>query len=66
MYVCMYIYMYIGTGRGYVLGCILGSPVLVKTTIFGYQALQTLPPSLAGGGAVLLHNVALTQVDLFS
>lgn len=28
------------------------------------MALQTLPPSAAGGGAVLLHNVALTQASV--
>ncbi|CAE7696756.1 unnamed protein product [Symbiodinium sp. CCMP2592] len=28
------------------------------------MALQTLPPSVAGGGAVLLHNVALTQASV--
>ena len=28
------------------------------------MALQTLPASVAGGAAVLLHNVALTQVGV--
>lgn len=29
------------------------------------MALRTLPASLAGGAAVLMHNVALTQVQKF-